>query len=340
MNYEQKYKDALKWMQGLYSGLHGATKEEAERYFPELKESDDERIRKAILIGLIDCRDAPDMGWTNFGGVSIDKCIDWLEKQCNKIVDCQQNHQDVNYPNGGIVMEDFNGGEGFYKLNLDYLNKKQVEEVEEMVRMWNKKSKTSDENIKNCIGMCLTDANEQRFKDYGTNLKDCLKWLEKQDEQTINHTDIKEKAHQIAWETSKDYDPSLSKESWCEMAALDMASWLEKQGDTNETLSEWSEEDKQIILSIEQVMNCASLLNIVPEKIDNIKSWLKSLRPQKQWKPSEAQLIVIKDLIEDKSTSKVNKVILRGMLREIDDAYLQGVCDAKHEVEKFVEQFK
>ena len=68
-----------------------------------------------------------------------------------------------------------------------------------------------------------------------------------------------------------------------------LETWLEKQGDTNETLSEWSEEDKQIILSIEQVMNCASLLNIVPEKIDNIKSWLKSLRPQKQWKPTEKQ---------------------------------------------------
>ena len=28
--------------------------------------------------------------------------------------------------------------------------------------------------------MCLTDANEQRFKDYNTSLKDCLAWLEMQ----------------------------------------------------------------------------------------------------------------------------------------------------------------
>lgn len=41
---------------------------------------------------------------------------------------------------------------------------------------------------------------------------------------------------------------------------------------------EWSEEDEMITLSIEQVINCASLLNIVPEKIDKIKSWLKSLK--------------------------------------------------------------
>ena len=98
------------------------------------------------------------------------------------IQDCQQNHQDVKHPNGGIVMEDFNGGEGFYKLHLDYLNKKQVEEVEEMVRMWNKESKIANKNIKNCIGECLTVANEQRFKDYSTTLKDCLAWLEKQGE--------------------------------------------------------------------------------------------------------------------------------------------------------------
>ena len=39
MNYEKKYKDALIWMASLYDGLHGKTKEEAERFFPELKEN-------------------------------------------------------------------------------------------------------------------------------------------------------------------------------------------------------------------------------------------------------------------------------------------------------------
>lgn len=78
---------------------------------------------------------------------------------------------------GKIVLEDFNGGNGYYKVNLACLNKEQVEEIENLVSKW----KPTDEDIKSCIGMCLTDANEQRFKDYGTNLKDCLTWLEKQD---------------------------------------------------------------------------------------------------------------------------------------------------------------
>jgi hypothetical protein len=42
---------------------------------------------------------------------------------------------------------------------------------------------SKDERIKRCIGMCLTDATEQRFEDFNTNLKDCLAWLEKQVEQ-------------------------------------------------------------------------------------------------------------------------------------------------------------
>ena len=59
----------------------------AEEIFPELKESKDKKIREAILNGLIDCRDAPDLGWSNFGGIHIDDCIAWLEKQGKKYTD-------------------------------------------------------------------------------------------------------------------------------------------------------------------------------------------------------------------------------------------------------------
>ena len=59
----------------------------AEEIFPELKESKDKKIREAILNGLIDCRDAPDLGWSNFGGIHIDDCIAWLENQGKKYTD-------------------------------------------------------------------------------------------------------------------------------------------------------------------------------------------------------------------------------------------------------------
>ena len=150
--------------------------------FPELKESEDDRIRKT----LIEYFNAYPKDY--YGELKKSHILAWLEKQGKCKTDCHRNHQDANHPKGCIVLEDFNGGEGFYKVHLDYLNEKQVKEVEEMVRTWNKDSKVSNENIKSCVGMCLTDVCEQRFKDYNTSLKDCLAWLERQGDtnETIN----------------------------------------------------------------------------------------------------------------------------------------------------------
>jgi len=44
-------------------------------------------------------------------------------------------------------------------------------------------AESEDERIRKCIGMALTDVDEQRFKDFGTTLKNCLAYLEKQKEQ-------------------------------------------------------------------------------------------------------------------------------------------------------------
>ncbi len=46
--YKKKYNEALAWMRELYPGLHGATKEDAEHFFPELRESEDEMALRII----------------------------------------------------------------------------------------------------------------------------------------------------------------------------------------------------------------------------------------------------------------------------------------------------
>ena len=45
----------------------------------------------------------------------------------------------VQEPCARIYFTDFNGGYGYYKLSLDNLNKKQVEDIEALVASWNKK---------------------------------------------------------------------------------------------------------------------------------------------------------------------------------------------------------
>lgn len=78
MDYERKYKEALDWMQSLYDGLHGATKEEAEHYFPELKESEDERIRKGLIKAVSRIFEGHKLFDTD---VTREEALAWLEKQ-------------------------------------------------------------------------------------------------------------------------------------------------------------------------------------------------------------------------------------------------------------------
>lgn len=73
----KRYDEALEWMRELYPGLHGATKEDAEHYFPELKESEDERMLGVIRLALTD---VPEERFTT-EGTSFLKVLAWLEKQ-------------------------------------------------------------------------------------------------------------------------------------------------------------------------------------------------------------------------------------------------------------------
>lgn len=65
--------------------------------------------------------------------------------------------------------------------------------------------------------------------------------------------------------------------------------WLEKQGEQKPT--EWSEEDEKKKEFLIGLVNewCDKAPNATSMVREEISDWLKSLRPQKQWKPSEEQ---------------------------------------------------
>ena len=108
-----------------------------------------------------------------------------------------------------------------------------------------------------------------------TTREQAIAWLEKQGEDKSIDMSIKEKAHQIAWKMSKYYDPLLSKESWCEMAALDMASWLKRQGDQKFTRSE---EDGHWCQKALDFIEHPDLIRATPTLAKNTINWLKSLK--------------------------------------------------------------
>ena len=73
MDYEKLYKDALERAKKLYE--QGTITESLSNVFPELKESEDERIRKKLIKYFQDLKG----GW--FGNISHDDILAWLEKQ-------------------------------------------------------------------------------------------------------------------------------------------------------------------------------------------------------------------------------------------------------------------
>lgn len=71
--------------------------------------------------------------------------------------------------------------------------------------------------------------------------------------------------------------------------------WLEKQSEQKP--AEWSEEDE---VKINRIVACLENLNVADNDI-LLKDvdWLKSLRPQSTWKPSDKQLIALKEACDE-----------------------------------------
>lgn len=79
MNYEQKYKEALERAKKLYG--QGTITESLGYVFPELAESEDERIRRGIVRNLEYLKSTSD----GFVAEELQERIDWLEKQSKKL---------------------------------------------------------------------------------------------------------------------------------------------------------------------------------------------------------------------------------------------------------------
>lgn len=86
-------------------------------------------------------------------------------------------------PNGGIVLEDCSEGDGFYKVNLAYLSKEQVEEIENIVKKWNSELESDDERIREQILDCFKTMKQQGCfpLKHKEQYDSWIEWLEKQE---------------------------------------------------------------------------------------------------------------------------------------------------------------
>ena len=80
MDYEKKYKEAQKWIESIYSELSHEQQMEAEAFFPELKESEDEEIKKWIIDDIRYNMNNEPLNNSEYKK-KAERAIAWLEKQ-------------------------------------------------------------------------------------------------------------------------------------------------------------------------------------------------------------------------------------------------------------------
>jgi len=117
MNYEKAYKEALErmksWARGEHPECFSEAKKAAEFIFPELKESEDEKIRKS-LIDLIKGIDS----WNYFLGISREQMISWLEKQGEQ----KPSWNEIDEKNLSTIVNVIHGGTHLaYENEIDWL---------------------------------------------------------------------------------------------------------------------------------------------------------------------------------------------------------------------------
>lgn len=294
MDYEQKYKSALAWMQSLYPWLHGNTREEAEKYFPELAESEDERIRKAISQCVEDMRGQ----FEKLYSVHHKDAIAWLEKQRNLTI--RFFTDEFEWALGRIIaFWNKNHKDGKYDENelMSYIKVRETELV--------------DLFTDNVCKVSLSDFSEEYRKAYYDGYNKCNRdWLKIKDISVDEYNKNAEiilggQGEQKPAEWSEEDERLFNRTIWhlryCvnngdfKLPAGQLEDWLKSLKDRVQPKQEWCEEDKKKLNRIYTLLAEAAnehafstTCRLIGDKeCVELQDFLRSLRPQPKQEWSE-----------------------------------------------------
>ena len=226
MNYEQKYKEALeKARQFSEHPLQEDSSSIVEYIFPELKESEDERIRKALI--------RFHKSTIDVDGIKGEDIIAWLEKQ--KSV--------------GEIVE---------RCKKSWYNEGKIQgQIEGL---------TNDEKYQQGWHDALETVNRDKIKQgilrgAAINLIAWIDYNAAEGNMCLSNMEC------------KGIEEAIVNGDWGKIYAY-IKKKIEKQ---EPTAFNWSTDDKNKLLVIEQILDCANLL-ISSQELTEIKNWLKSLK--------------------------------------------------------------
>lgn len=248
--------------------------------FPELKESEGERIRKALLWHL-----KADVDFVS-NGVTKAECLAWLEKLRENPKSADSISSDCASDAKLEIPSDYPIGFPF-----DSEVKNTMCDVAQGDRDWK-----NPEDVKFCSDRLLAIVHDA---------------LEKQKEQKPVHT-AKEMWKEMRLEvyaqaSGNRHEPNYSDDSTKMFSLCDIDEIFEKIGDSTvgSQPEEWSKKDESYLQTVinEMEANKKEALEYEHKKYDTIILWLKSFRSRPKtsdnWKPSEEQMEALNRVTED-----------------------------------------
>lgn len=294
----QRYDEAIKRIQSYVVDEHGCTRIKVVNVFPELAESEDEKIRKE-LIEFVKSR----------GGFK-QEYIAWLEKQ----------QKPFDYENANIQQMDFapNGDKPRYNIG-DVLCDKSCTTLD-------KDAQPNFEIVDIRNGMYICDkgsfpiSQQDEYELVAKKIEQ--KPIDKVDQHSFPVSDdsslptfdegiyhpCTENAHDWSDEDEKQLQHAMLALQWY-AGGTDIIDWLKSLKDRVQPKQEWSEEDENMLKLI-----LTDYRTRGAKEDSDIITWLKSLRPRSQWKPSEEQMkylakAIAPDQFKDELTAKEKMLV-------------------------------
>lgn len=312
-------------------GAVGEALEKAQNVFPELRENEDEKIREDILL-YIGAKDDISLDTHN-------RWLSWLEKQSdtNEIINRDEFTKGV--LRGAAVnlisYIDYNKAEGNMRFsNIEckdiedalvsgdwdkiyaYMKKKLGRQGKQKF-IWSEEDKTMSRFIGNAI---TSDDASTYLESKGVQVIDAHVWLDELKDRVQSKQEWSE-------EDKDYYDVIISKlEVTQDDAALtdNQMEFLKSLKDRVQLKQEWDEEDEVMIKVFDSIIGY--IVEVVDKNVlerfgtnrKELFSWLKSLRPQNTWKPSEEQIKALDEVYKTHGANSACRRILITLLNDLE----------------------
>lgn len=272
--YEKKYKEALEWARKVMQGKVGFVLDEVLEKFPELKESEDAKIRKVISdILLIDNDEIREILDAN--NVLMQNIDAWLENQ-GKQKSIDEIAKEVSKDKTSAVA--FLKAAGIMNENGELAE--QYRQGEQKHAEWHRED---EQNLNACLGYIRDEFLRRWLTDI----------IHVKYDKPADKVEPKFKVGDIITPKDRGHEP------WqiMQVDILDKKYRFKdgyvihfSQEDNYELVEQtpWSEEDREYMESLLDIINGTP--SLTPSEVECHKDWLKSLKEIYTWKPSDEQM--------------------------------------------------